>query len=156
MTLKDIDQVYDMTRVDEHVVSHPLDGGDSDTHGWVKGTIVDLELDDENDDLDVIIELPWSEEHIYGYDKNQLYGERFEDLCNSYGYDISEFERLQGEDIWMKLRYVEIDDDGDIKTGTRFKYKKVKTGPNHWKIVTKKAILPILIGAIILFMLVGM
>jgi len=149
MTFDNVDQVYEVARIHEdYIVSHPLDGSDHDTHGWVQGTVIDFEIDDDDDDLDIVIELPWGEKHRYGWSQDNIFDGPFSKVCSAYGYKTSEFERLKGEDIWLKVRYVELDDDGDIDSGTRMACPKTPTGPNHWKKKAKVA------GAILLAVVV--
>lgn len=138
MTIENVDQVYDLARIHEqYIVSHSIDGSDHDTHGWVKGTVTDFELDKDDDELDIVIELPWGEKHRYGWSHDNIFDGPLSKVCDAYGYPVSQFERLKGEDIWLKVRYVEID-DGEIDSGTRMTYPRTPTGPNHWKVQAKK------------------
>jgi len=154
MSFKNIDQVYDVARIrDEYIVSHLLDGDDRDTHGWVQGSITDFEIDEDDDQLDMLIELPWGETHCYNWDTDKIFTGQFSDVCSSYGCSVSEFERLRGKDIWLKVRYIEIDDSGEINTGTRMNYKKPATGPNHWKKYGKFMAVMLIVLIIVLMIL---
>lgn len=133
MSIEDVGQVYEIARVhDHHIVSHWLDGTGDDVHGWVKATVDGFEADDDGK-VKMIIELPWGERHVYGWSHDNIADGPLSRVCSAYGYSISEFERLTGEDIWLKVRYVTLDEDGDIDTGTTMVYPKTAVGPNYWK-----------------------
>jgi hypothetical protein len=130
MTIESVDQVYDVAYIhDEHIV----DGGDSDTHGWVNCTIDGFEIDEEDDELDMVVEFPWGEKHRYGWSLDEISDGNLAELCDAYGYSLSEFERLAGNDAWVQIRYIEIDEDGEIDSGSRIKYYKAPFGPNYSK-----------------------
>lgn len=150
MSIESVDQVYEVAHIhDEYVVSHPFDGDDHDTHGWVQGTITNFEVDGENDQLDMVIDLPWGETHRYGWEYDEILGGPLSDVCKAYGRGIHEFQRLVGNDIWLKLRYVQVD-DGEIDTGTRMQYNRVDTGPHQWKRTLLRW------GGVLVFMLIAL
>jgi len=141
--MEDIEQVYDLTRIkNEYTTSHPSASADSDTHGG---------------ELKMYIELPWGEEHIYGWPEDELIGGKFEKLCNGYDIDTNEFETLQGREIWLMLRYIEMD-DGEIDTGSRMSYSNVTGQPSDstgsQRSVTKEVLTIAAVGIIVaLFLL---
>lgn len=131
--MNNLDEVHEVARMREkHVVSHQLDGSGHDNVGWVKAEIKQFETAESDDNLILTIELPWGEEHMYFYKLDNLFSGNFRKLCSAYGYDVSEHELLEGEPIWVKLRYIDMN-GGEITSGTRINYGKVKTGPKHWR-----------------------
>jgi len=147
MTLEDVEQVVDIGRIhDKYVVSHPFDLQDSDTHGWVQATIVGFEIDEVDGELDCILEMPWGEQETYAFDENGIVGSSLSIVCKCYGYDLSEFQKLVGEDVWLKLRFVKSDDDGSIRSGTRWTYDLSREGPNYLKNRAK-----VVLGLVVLF-----
>lgn len=129
MTVETIDDVLDIAAVKEqYVVRRPLDCIDSDTGGWVKATVVDFKIDELEEDLDVIVELPWGERHRFGYDLDGLWTNKFSDFCSMMGYKVNNFDDIVGDELWLLVRYIDKEDD-EINSGTRLKYDKSPYGP---------------------------
>jgi hypothetical protein len=149
MTIDSVEQIHDLTYIhDNYIVSHAIDGSDYDTHGWVKATVSNFEIDGE--EIDMVIELPWGETHRYGWTQEEIVGGPLSMVCRAFDYDLSEFERLQGEDIWLMVKYIEIE-DGEIDSGTRMTYTMTALGPNYWK---KKVKYAIVFGMLVLLILI--
>lgn len=146
MSVDTVNQVYEVARIhDEYVVNYPFDGS-GDTHGWVKATVSEFETEDET--IKMAIDLPWGEVHRYGWSADNIINGPLSDVCKSYGYPVSEFERLVGEDIWLKLRYVSLE-DGEIDTGTRMNYPCAASGPYTVTARMKVAIIGFLVSCLV-------
>jgi hypothetical protein len=153
MTVQDVEEIYDLTRIhDEYIVSRPFDRS-GNTHGWTKATVVGFEIDEDDEELIMIIESSWGEKHRYGWSKDNIVSGPLATVCKAYDYPVSDFERLQGEDIWLKVRYITLDEDGNIDSGTRMNYSRAATGPNHWKRAAKVLALTVLVIVALLVIL---
>lgn len=131
--MNDVNEVYNVARIhDDYIVSHRFDKSGSRI-GWAKGTITELRVPDDDDHLVMDIELPWGEVHTYGWDNEGLVTGPLSEICGEYGYDVSEFNRLEGEYAWLKIEEVGTNGDGSVYTRSRMEYGEMTSGPNQWK-----------------------
>lgn len=100
--------------------------------GWVKAEVVNFEIDSDNDDLDIVVRLPWGEEHKYSYGLDNLWDSNLQMWTDAYGYEIEDFRKLEYKEIWMRVRYLEIE-DGEIESGSNIKRGTMRHGPHTWK-----------------------
>ena len=130
--IESTDQIHEVATVKEqYVESGFLTGEDSDTLGWVEGEIIGFDIVTEQEQLNVIIRLPWGEEHKYGYSLDDITDNKFSQFCSALGTTVSEFESLEGEKVYLMVRYLKIDEDGELESGTRFNYDTITSGPNY-------------------------
>lgn len=132
--MNDVNDVYDVARIhDDYIVNHRF-AKSGRYLGWIKGTIRELRVPDDSDNnLIMEIEFPWSEVHVYGWDDDDIVTGALSDICDAYGYSVSEFERLEGNEIWLKVEEVGSDDNGDVYTASRMDYDYLASGPHAWK-----------------------
>lgn len=127
-------EVYEVARVnDKHLVNHRLDDiDDEEYHGWVHSTIRTVDVTDGGR-IEIIIEHPWGETCWYSWDSDTIIDGTVSTICDEYGYLPSEFRKLEGEKIWLKVDTIGTDDAGEVTTHTRISYERVTSGPYAWK-----------------------
>lgn len=153
--MESVEEVRDIAAIrEEYIVSHILDGDDSDTIGWVEATVTSFDWED--DELVMSVELPWGEEHTYYHDKDEIFDSMIEEMCDEFDINVSEFESLCGKTVWTKVRYLETE-DGNIDSGTRISYTKSRHGPKYrilWYLQTIGAwtLLAVLVVMVVYFL----
>lgn len=130
--IESTDQIHEVAAVKEqYVKSGFLTGEDSDTLGWVEGEVVGFDIDTDQEQLNAIIRLPWGEEHEYGYSLDDITDNKFRQFCSAFDKTVSEFESIEGEKIYLMVRHLKVDEDGELESGTRFNYDSITSGPHY-------------------------